>query len=363
MIIARAPYRITLGGGGTDLPSFYEKHGGFILAMAIDKYLSIIINPTVIDRRIHLEYLQSELVDHASQLRHGLAREALLLHKIETAMEITSIGDLPGRTGIGSSGCYLVALLSALHTYRRSPVSQFEVAEEACHIEMKRLQEPVGKQDQYMAALGGLRCLDITPGGEVRSHGISLSPSAMHEFMGNTHLYYTGAQRNASGILRLQNEATLDESRPHHHQVVNSLKRIKDIGFQILQALQDENFDDFGNLLDVHWETKKQMNTQISTSRADRLYYMTKKDFGVLGGKIIGAGGGGFLMLYAPKNQASLMRFMEEQGCPRLHYGIDVQGAKIVADLRTPSQPDVDHRSTICVYSSPEAPASLAATP
>lgn len=362
MIIARAPYRITLGGGGTDLPSFYEKHGGFIFAMAIDKYLSIIINPTVIDRRIRLEYLQSELVDHASQLRHPLAREVLLLHQIETSMEITSIGDLPGRAGVGSSGSYLVALLSALHAYRRLPVSQCEIAEEACEIEMNRLKEPVGKQDQYMAALAGLRCLAIAPGGAVRSHTISLSLSAMHEFLGNTHLYYTGAQRNASGILRLQNQAALEESRGDHHQVVESLKRIRDIGFRIFQAFQQENFDDFGNLLDEHWQAKKKMNTEISTSLADRLYDAAKSEFGVLGGKIIGAGGGGFLMLYAPKNQTRLTRYMEAQGCPRLHYSIDLQGAKVVADLRTPSQPDIDHRSTTCAHSSPEAPASLAAT-
>jgi D-glycero-alpha-D-manno-heptose-7-phosphate kinase len=362
MIIARAPYRITLGGGGTDLPSFYEKHGGFIFAMCIDKYLSLIINPTVIDRRIRLEYLQSELVDHASKLRHGLAREGLLLHHIETAMEITSIGDLPGRAGIGSSGSYLVALLSALHAYRRMPVSPMEIAEEACDIEINRLKEPVGKQDQYMAALGGLRCLDIAPNGQVKTHTVALAQSALHEFLGNTHLYYTGAQRNASSILSLQNDAALDQTRVDHQTVVDCLKHIKGIGYRIVEALQQENFDDFGKLLDDHWQTKKQMNPEITTTTADRLYHMAKTEFGVLGGKIMGAGGGGFLMLYSPTNHTKLMRYMEEQGCPRLHYGIDVQGAKVVADLRSPSQPDVDHRSEPCARLSPEAPASLEAT-
>jgi D-glycero-alpha-D-manno-heptose-7-phosphate kinase len=360
MIIARAPYRITLGGDGTDLPSFYEKHGGFILAMCIDKYLSIIINPTVIDRRIRLEYLQSELVDHASRLRHGLAREALLLHGIERAMEITSIGDLPGRTGIGSSGSYLVALLSALHAYRRQPVSQFEIAEEACDIEMNRLNEPVGKQDQHMPALGGVGCLDIAPGGQVKKRAVSLSQSALHAFLGNTHLYYTGAQCKASSMLRLQHEAALVKTRMEHVTVVDCLKRIKEIGYRIVEALQKENFDDFGKLLDDHWQTKKQMNSEIATSMADRLYDTAKKEFGVLGGKIMGAGGGGFLMLYAPRNQSKLMRYMGEQGCPRLQYGIDVQGAKVVADLRSTSQPDVDHRSELCEHLS-AAPVSLEA--
>jgi len=362
MIIARAPYRITLGGGGTDLPSFYQKHGGFIFAMSIDKYLSLIINPTVIDRRIRLEYLQSELVEHASELRHDLAREALLLHHIEKAMEITSIGDLPGRAGIGSSGSYLVALLSALHAYRRLPVSQTEIAEEACDIEINRLKEPVGKQDQYMAALGGLRVLDIAPNGEVKTHAIALSQSAMHEFLGNTHLYYTGIQRNASNILQRQNDAALDKGRVDHETVVDCLKRIKEIGYKIADALQAENFDEFGQLLDEHWQTKKKMNAEITTSVADQLYDVAKNQFGVLGGKIMGAGGGGFLMLYAPSNHNKLMRFMEEQGCPRLHYGIDTQGAKVVADLRSPSQPDVDHRSEKCARSSPAVQASLGAT-
>lgn len=360
MIIARAPYRITLGGGGTDLPSFYEKHGGFVFAMAIDKYLSIIINPTIIDRHIRLEYLQSELVDHASDLRHGLAREALLLHNIEAAMEVTSIGDLPGRSGIGSSGSYLVALLSALHSYRRTPVSQSEIAEEACDIEMNRLREAVGKQDQYMAALGGVRCLVISPAGEVKSQCIPLSPSAIYEFLANTHLYYTGVQRSASDILSFQNEAALNGTNDDHQRVIASLRQIKDLGLESLQAFQRENFDDFGRLLDRHWVVKKGMNAQISTSFADRVYDIAKREFGVLGGKLIGAGGGGFLMLYCPKNQSKLMRYMQEQGCPRLHYGVDMQGAKVLADLRTPSQPDVDHRSITCMHSSPAGPVSSA---
>jgi len=237
MIVARAPYRITLGGGGTDLPSFYEKHGGFIFAMSIDKYLSIIINPTVIDRRIRLEYLQSELVEHASQLRHALAREALLLHKIETAMEITSIGDLPAQRS-GSSGTYLVALLAALHAYRRTAGTPMEIAEEACNIEIVRLKEPVGKQDQYMAALVDCAAWEISTSGEVKTHTVALSQSALHEFIGNTHMYYIGSQRNASSILRLQNDAALDKKRSDHHAWSTICKRIKEIGLQILDALK-----------------------------------------------------------------------------------------------------------------------------
>lgn len=363
MIIARAPYRITLGGGGTDLPSFYQNHGGFIFAMSIDKYINVIINPSALDRRVRLQYLQSEVVDHASKLRHPLAREALLLHGIEQAIEITSIGDLPARSGVGSSGSYLVALLTALHTYERRPASPQELAEEACQIEIERLAEPVGKQDQYMAAFGGLRVLEIARNGSVATSALPLSPGALHDFVARTLVYYTGIERRAPDILQAQNDATKHKANGKHAAVVENLKRIKELGARILEAVQEENFDDFGRLLDVHWQAKKDMSEKISVSSFEALYEAVKSQYGVLGGKIIGAGGGGFLMLYCPSQQRRLSRFMEQQGMPQLHYSLEFQGAKIVADLRSSHEMCITHRSeNVCEPSSPAEPVSSAAT-
>jgi len=284
--------------------------------MSIDKYLSIIINPTVIDRRIRLEYLQSELVEHASQLRHALAREALLLHKIETAMEITSIGDLPGRSRSGFFRTYLVALLAALHAYRRTAGTPMEIAEEACNIEIVRLKEPVGKQDQYMAALGGLRCLEISTSGEVKTHTVALSQSALHEFIGNTHMYYIGSQRNASSILRLQNDAALDKKRSDHHAVVDNLQRNQGNRLANSGCLEGRGIRSVrqvaGRSLAVE-EGHECGDHHISSRRA-----LSCGENGIrrTGGKIIGAGGGGFLMLYCPRNHTKLMRYMQERGIP-----------------------------------------------
>lgn len=362
MIIGRSPYRITLGGGGTDLPSFYQHHGGFIFAMSIDKYINVIFNPSAVDRRVRLQYLQSEVVEHASKLRHPLAREALLLHGIEEAVEITSIGDLPARAGVGSSGSYLVALLAALRTYERRPATPQDLAEEACYIEMERLHEPVGKQDQYMAAFGGLRILEIARNGTVATSTIDLPPGSLHEFVANTHVYYTGVERRASEILQSQNQAAQRKDAANHLEVMDSLKRIRDLGIEIVDAVQAEDFDRFGRLLDVHWQAKRRMSDKISLSSVDALYDQVKAEFGVLGGKIIGAGGGGFLMLYCPAAHRRLSDFMERHGMPRLHYALEFQGAKIVADLRSSHEMNVNHRSTACMPSLQAEPASSAVT-
>lgn len=345
MIIARAPFRITLGGGGTDLPSFYQKYGGFIFAMSIDKYMYVMLNPSVVDRRIRLQYLQSELVDHVSKLRHPLAREALRLHGIEQAMEITSMADLPARAGVGSSGSYLVALLTALRAYKREPTSLKDIAEEACHIEIDILNDPVGKQDQYMAVFGGLRILEIAPNGEVAESCVPLPTSSIYDFVTNTHVYFTGVERKASQILQDQNTASQQEEHTNHKTVIETLHKIKDLAFRILEAIQSENFDDFGLLLDEHWQAKKNMSRKISLAAVDSLYEEVKANYGVLGGKIIGAGGGGFLMLYCPNKHRRLSEFMERQGMPRLHYSVEFQGTKVVADLRSSHEITVDHRS------------------
>lgn len=333
MIITRTPFRITLGGGGTDLPSYYEKHGGFIFAAGMDKYMYIMLNPPIVDDKIRLHYSRTEVVDHVSELQHDLAREALRYHGIEKKIEISSLADLPDGTGLGSSSAYLVGLLTALHHYRRDFVPLQVLAEEACYIELEVLGKRIGKQDQYMAVYGGLTVLEIDRDGTVHVRSVELPSGAVDAFVANTHLYYTGVRRSAEEVLRAQDGAMRDAAAPMHAQVEDSLHRIKDLGYRILEAVESEDFDRWGMLLHEHWEQKRRLSDRVSLGEVDRLYDYVREEFGVLGGKIAGAGGGGFLMLYCPKEHRKLERFMASQGMPRLHYGIAFEGSKVIANL------------------------------
>jgi len=333
MIITRTPFRITLGGGGTDLPSYYEKHGGFIFAMGINKFMYVMINPPTIDTMIRLHYSQSETVFHVSELQHDLAREALRYHGIEEKMEVSSMADLPAGTGVGSSSSYLIGLLTALHHYRRDYISLQDLAEEACHIELNILNKGIGKQDQYMAAFGGLTVLDIAKDGKVTVKPVRMGSSALAELVANTHVYYTGFRRDAMEVLSDQNTAMQSSEKPKHEVVTNSLNHIKDLGYRILDAIAGEDFDAWGNMLDEHWRYKKQMSSRISLTKVDHIYEEVRQNYNVLGGKIIGAGGGGFLMLYCAKDHKRLESFMQSQKMPRLHYTVEPEGAKVVADV------------------------------
>jgi D-glycero-alpha-D-manno-heptose-7-phosphate kinase len=346
MIVTRTPFRVTLGGGGTDLPSFYRQHGGFVFAMGIDKYMYIMLNPPTIDSKIRLHYSRSEIVDDVAELQHELAREALRLHGIRNKMEISSMADLPDGTGLGSSSSYLVGLLAALHQHRRDFVTLQALAEEACHIEIDVLGKPIGKQDQYMAAYGGLTVLEIARDGSVAARPSTISCSAITAFVANTHLYYTGHRRSAVDVLSDQDGAMYRAaggpaivgagSRSDTTAVVtDALLHIRDLGHRILDAVENEDFDEWGLLLHEHWCSKKRLSTKISLSHVDTLYEHVRAEYGVLGGKIAGAGGGGFLMLYCPSRHRDLERFMAQQGMPRLHYAVEYEGAKVMANLRT----------------------------
>jgi D-glycero-alpha-D-manno-heptose-7-phosphate kinase len=333
LIVTRTPFRVTLGGGGTDLPSYYSNHGGFIFAMGLDKFMYVTVNRPVVGKKIRLHYSTSEVVDHPSQLRHELAREALLMHGIEEAFEIASIADLPAGTGLGSSSCYLVGLLNALHHDRRDYVSLQKLAEEACHIELNILKEGIGKQDQYMAAYGGLTVLEIARDGRVEVRQLAPSSSDIAEFVAHTHIYYTGASRDAREVLADQNTAMQKKESADHGRVSDSLHRIKDLGYRILEAIEAGNFDRWGQLLDEHWQAKKRMSSKISLSSVDQIYGEVRERFGVLGGKIIGAGGGGFLMLYCPTHHARLEKYMSEHGMPRMHYTVEPEGTKVISQM------------------------------
>jgi D-glycero-alpha-D-manno-heptose-7-phosphate kinase len=336
MIATRTPFRITLGGGGTDLPSFYEKHGGFVLAMGLDKYMYVVLNTPLADRLVRLHYTKSEIVANAGMLKHELAREALIKHGVHDAIEIASVADLPAGSGLGSSSCYLIGLLNALRAYRRKPISLQELAEEACHIELDILKKAIGKQDQYMAAYGGLTSLTIAPDGTVDVAQLEIEAAQLATFVANTHFYYTATTRNAVEILKEQDDAMkVDKSEGGPHigsEVEASLLEIKDIGYRIQKAVLATDFDEFGRLMDLHWICKKKLSSKITVPQMEDIYEHVKKEYGVLGGKVAGAGGGGFLMLYCPNNHKELTEFMKKQGMSRLHYQIEFEGSKIIAN-------------------------------
>ncbi len=334
MIITRTPFRITLGGGGTDLPSFYEQHGGYIFSMCINKYMYIMLNRrSVADRKIVIRYSQVETVDSIDEIHHPLAREALRVHDVRENIELTSVADMPGKSGLGSSGAYLVGLLTAIRAYKGESASLQEIAEEACHIEMDILKEPVGKQDQYMAAFGGFRELDIARDGTVTVTEVPVAVPAIKELAAKAGMYYTGVQRSATAVLKAQDDAARETGSPDHARVLESLQHIKAIGSRIRRSFADGDLDAFGRLMDEHWQFKKRMSKGISLSVLEDLYETVKRQYGVLGGKIIGAGGGGFIMLYCPEHRTELDTFMAGQGMPRVPYYPAMQGATVINNM------------------------------
>ena len=328
MIITRTPFRLTLGGGGTDLPSFYREHGGFILAGAVDKYMFLNVNTPIVDDKIRVRYTSSEMVDHLDDVKHNLAREALRHFGVTNGIEIVSIADIPAGTGLGSSSSYLVGLLNALHTLLQDQATPQKLAEEACHIELEVLKKPIGKQDQYMAAFGGLTALDIKPDGTVCVTRLELDVDLLESLEHNILMFYTNEMRDATTILKKQDDAT----RTKDHTVVRSLREIKDIGVEIREAISKGNLRRFGELLDVHWQSKKRLSEGISNSQIDAWYELARQN-GAIGGKISGAGGGGFLMLYCEENKARLREAMHAAGLRELKFRFDFEGSKVVFDV------------------------------
>ena len=326
MIVTRTPFRVTLGGGGTDLPSFYSKHGGSVLALGIDKYMYVALNVPYADRKIRLHYTDSEVVDRVSDLRHELAREALLMHEIADGVEVSSLADLPAGTGLGSSSCYLVGLLSAIRAYLGRPASVEELADEACRIELEILGKPIGKQDQYMAAAGGLTQLVIARDGTVEFERIGLPGYAIMELVSKTHLYFTNVSRATTGILAEQKQS-LDAGTGNVEQ---ALCEILDLGKQISAAVRGQDFDSFGRLMHEHWLAKKRLSSRVTVPAMEDLYDYVRKHFGVLGGKVAGAGGGGFLMLYCPNQGNALTAFMASRGMSRLTYDAEFEGSRVL---------------------------------
>jgi len=328
MIVTRTPFRITLGGGGTDLPSFYREHGGFVLAVAIDKYMFLNVNSPIVDDKIRVRYTNSEMVDHVDEVQHTTAREALRHFSITSGIEIVSIADIPAGTGLGSSSSYLVGLLNALHVLLQDQATPQRLAEEACHIELEVLKKPIGKQDQYMAAFGGLTALDIKKNGAVCVTRLGLDVDLLESLEHNILMFFTNEMRDATAILKNQDDATRTKDRT----VVTSLREIKDIGLEINEAILSGKLRRFGELLDAHWESKKRLSEGVSNPQIDAWYELAKRN-GAIGGKISGAGGGGFLMLYCEENKARIRDAMRAAGLRELKFRFDFEGSKVVFDV------------------------------
>ena len=324
MIIARSPLRISLGGGGTDLPSYYEQHTGFLIAAAIDRYVYITLHDTFVPDLI-VKYSKLERVPAAQDLEHPIIREAFALVGMNgQSLELTSMADIPAGTGLGSSGSFTTALLKALHAYKKNLVHPAELAEQACHIEIDQLKEPIGKQDQYIAAYGGITCFRFLPGGKVEAWPLKISEETRFNLEDNLLLFFTGYSRSASAILKEQDQ----KSRTSDPAMLENLHLVKELGYQSQQALEAGELDEFARLMDVHWQRKKQRSGNMSNPRINEWYDLAMAN-GAGGGKLIGAGGGGFLMFYA-KDRTRLRHTMRQAGLQEVRFHFDFEGTRLV---------------------------------
>jgi len=324
MIITRSPLRISLGGGGTDLPSYYREHGGFLVAGAIDKYVYLTLHRTFVPELI-VKYSKLERVASAGELEHPIIREAFALLAMDgRSLELTAMADLPAGTGLGSSGSFTTALLKVLHAGNRSLISPAELAEQACEIEIGRLGEPVGKQDPYIAAVGGITAFTFHPDGRVEYRPCRIAEETRYNLEDNLVLFFTGYSRSASSILQDQNV----RSQQHDQAMLDNLHVTKELGYKSLQCLESGNLEDFARLMDVHWQRKKSRSSGMSNPRINEWYDHGMAN-GALGGKLIGAGGGGFLMFYAADKPA-LRRAMREKGLQEVRFRFDFEGTKVL---------------------------------
>jgi D-glycero-alpha-D-manno-heptose-7-phosphate kinase len=324
MIIARSPLRITLGGGGTDLPSYYKERGGFLIAAAIDKYVYVtVMRPFT--PGIYLKYSKLEHVESVDEVHHPIIRESIALLDFKTPqVEITTLADIPAGTGLGSSGSFTTALLKALYAHRRRLVHPSELAELACQIEIDRLGEPIGKQDQYIAAYGGLTCFTFHQDGGVQAEPLKLPMDALFNLEDDLLLFFTGFSRSAGTILADQRQRT----QQHDEDMLRNLDGVKDLGFRSREALEKGDTAAFGDLMHEQWEQKKRRSGAMTNSHIDEWYELGRKN-GALGGKLVGAGGGGFLMFYA-EDHRRLREAMTGAGLEEVRFRFDFEGTKVI---------------------------------
>jgi len=328
MIITRTPFRITLGGGGTDLPSYYSEHGGFIFSAAIDKYMFITLNRPALDASIKIKYSQLEAVSQVKDLRHDIARETLRFEGIEKNVDINSIGDIPAGSGLGSSSCYAVGLLNAIHALKKEKITPAQLAEEDFNIEANILKRPIGKQDPYLAAFGGFTVLEIAKDGQVEVRRARISKKTADELNQNMLLFFTHVTRSADDILAEQTKSVKEENK----SVLESMHYIKELGREILKAAEEGDADEIGRKFHAHWQYKKQISKKMSNPEFDRIYNAAIKN-GALGGKISGAGGGGFFTFYVPQGQPEFREVMNKFGLREMRYRFEPEGSKVLANF------------------------------
>ena len=325
MIITRSPLRISLGGGGTDLASYYREHSGFVISAAIDKFVYITLHDTF-EQQFIVKYSKTEQVKTVDEIKHPIVREALKLVPVSVPhIEIVSMSDIPAGTGLGSSSSFTVALLRALHAHHKDFVPREQLAEEACRIEIDLLKEPIGKQDQYITAFGGITSFLFNPDGRVIVQPISMSSEALYNLEDNLLLFFTGFTRAASAILAEQDTRT----RGGESEMIQLLHQVKRFGYESKAALEAGDLRGFAEIMHRHWELKKQRSSAMSNGRIDQCYELARAN-GALGGKLIGAGGGGFLMFYT-EDKTRLRRVMREAGLREVRMRFDFEGASLVA--------------------------------
>lgn len=328
MIVSRAPVRFSLGGGGTDLPAYSDRFGGYLVSAAIDKYIYVTANKRF-HRDIRLAYSKTEIVPSVDRIEHPIFREALRMLGIEHSIELTSVADLPANSGLGSSSSFTVALLNALHTYKRDFVSSEQLAREACAIEIERLGEPIGKQDQYIAAYGSVTAFTFSQDGSVSVEPVPLRDEVMGELESNLLIVWSGIERPARVVLSEQGKR-LQDLEP---DVVARMHRIKEIGREVYRMLVAGRLDDYGDLLHDHWTQKRKLASSMTDEVLDEIYE-TARAAGALGGKLMGAGGGGFFMFYVrPAEKRRVVEALTAKGLRVLRFRFDLDGARIVANM------------------------------
>jgi D-glycero-alpha-D-manno-heptose-7-phosphate kinase len=324
VIITRSPLRITLGGGGTDLPSYYRRYGGFVIAGGIDKYVYVTVMRPFTEG-IYLKYSKLERVDTVEEIQHPIIREAIQMLGFRTPqVEITTLADIPAGTGLGSSGSFSTALLKALHAHRRRLLLPNELAELACEIEINRLREPIGKQDPYIAAYGGVTCFTFNPDDTVCAEPVKIAMESLFELEDSLLLFFTGFSRSAGSILTDQKT----RAEQNDAEMLENLHYVKALAWRSRDVLESGNTAELGELMHEHWEHKKRRSSGMSNPQIDEWYELGRKN-GAIGGKLVGAGGGGFLMFYS-NDHGRLRRAMAKAGLEEVRFRFDFEGTKVL---------------------------------
>jgi D-glycero-alpha-D-manno-heptose-7-phosphate kinase len=328
LIVSRAPVRFSLGGGGTDLPSYSSVHGGFLVAAAIDKYIYVNANRRFYDD-IRLSYSKTENVKSVDQIEHRIFREALRFMGVERGIELVTVADVPANSGLGSSSSFTVSLLNALHTYKQEFVSSEQLADEASHIEIDVLKEPIGKQDQYISAYGGITAFTFAPDGKVQVERVPVKPEIMAELESSLLVFYSGVERSASMVLS-QQAATISKNTD---AAVEKMHRIKALGYETRRLLALGKLQEYGELLHEHWTNKRTLAASMTDSHIDE-HYAAARAAGAIGGKLMGAGGGGFFIFYCrPEDRRRVYAAMCQRGLKPLPFRFEPDGARICANF------------------------------